>query len=120
VKRPSDAELALAKPVKTTRKFALAPSTGQASGSGVAGGSTSRAPAAPEGKALAADASARVRLISVLEMTWSESREGSPHGPPPPLSTNAGALRLSFDLGFGSAIAVDAGASQLQVLVATG
>jgi hypothetical protein len=54
-KRSSDTELSLAKPLKKTRKFALAPSTVPASGSDGAGASSSRAPAAPVTKASTLD-----------------------------------------------------------------
>jgi hypothetical protein len=86
-KWPSEIELALAKPVKKMRKFALALSTVQASGPGDIGVSMSHAPTTPTMKALVIDAAARVRLISMLEVL--ESREFLPCDLVPPLSEEA-------------------------------
>jgi hypothetical protein len=59
-------ELAFAKPMKKTQKFALAPTTVPVSGYGGAGVSSSRAPTAHERKASTSDTAHHISLISML------------------------------------------------------
>jgi hypothetical protein len=66
IKRPSAVELALAKPVKQTKKFVLDSLSAPLSGLGDAGASSSQAPAATAKKVVASPV---------------ESQESSPHDP---------------------------------------
>jgi hypothetical protein len=110
LKRPFDAELALAKPVKKTQKFALAPSSVPVSGSGGTGASSSRAPAAHAMKASLPGTAPRVSMISMLGVpSSSESRESSLCDPPSPLSGGAPPLSANQKI---SSAALDAKASR--------
>jgi homoserine kinase len=67
IKRPSDIELSLTKPMKKTRKFALDSTAVSTSGLGSAGASSSCALAAAVKKATAPDKALWINMISMLE-----------------------------------------------------
>jgi hypothetical protein len=90
VKRPSDTELALAKPMKKTRKFALGSSVVPSLGLGGAAASSSRAPTATAKKAAVPGKGLRINLVSMLGAAVPrESQEWSPHEPTPRVSEEA-------------------------------
>jgi hypothetical protein len=82
IKRPSAVELALAKPVKQTKKFVLDSLSAPLSGLGDAGASSSQAPAATAKKVVASGKGQRIHPVSMLGAASPvESQESSPHDP---------------------------------------
>jgi hypothetical protein len=83
-------ELALAKPMKKTRKFALDSSMVPASGLGDAGASSSRAPTAVGKKAVGPGKGRWINPVFMLgAASPRESQDSSPHEPTPKTSDEA-------------------------------